>query len=176
MCVSNRIPGSALAPAACFARSSHCGDRGLAASARQVEGLRSGYETEVGQACHLKEGPPDIAGERGTLQQVAFALGRRSDQASVTPRFSRITARRSDLAIGSAFPSVDPTPFYARYGDNAWAAVKAYLDTASDQAAAPIIEKYRGVLAAADVFVVSTAFVILESMRLDLGVGIQIHP
>jgi uncharacterized membrane protein (DUF441 family) len=32
-----------------------------------------------------------------------------------------------------------------------------------------------GVLAAADVYTASTTFVILESVRLDLGVGSQIH-
>jgi len=33
-----------------------------------------------------------------------------------------------------------------------------------------------GVLAAADVYTASTAFIILESIRLDLGVGSQVHP
>jgi glyoxylase-like metal-dependent hydrolase (beta-lactamase superfamily II) len=78
--------------------------------------------------------------------------------------------------VRTALATVDPMPFYAKYGDNAWAAVKAYLDTASEQAAAPVIKKYTGVLAAADVFVISTVFVILESMRLDLGIGLRIHP
>jgi len=39
-----------------------------------------------------------------------------------------------------------------------------------------VIEKYTGVLAAADVYTAGTAFLILESVRLDLGVGSQIHP
>jgi hypothetical protein len=34
---------------------------------------------------------------------------------------------------------------------------------------------YLGVLAAADVYTASTAFVILESVRLDLGAGSQVH-
>ena len=33
-----------------------------------------------------------------------------------------------------------------------------------------------GVLAAADVYTASTTFILLESIRLDLGVGSQIHP
>ena len=45
-----------------------------------------------------------------------------------------------------------------------------------DYAAAPVIPKYTGVLAAADVFTASSAFIILESIRLDLGYGSQIHP
>ena len=60
--------------------------------------------------------------------------------------------------------------------NNAWAAVKTYLDAVTDYAAAPVIAKYTGVLAAADVFTASTTFVILESIRLDLGVGSQVHP
>ena len=46
----------------------------------------------------------------------------------------------------------------------------------ADYAAAPVITKYTGVLAAADVFTASNAFIILESIRLDLGYGSQIHP
>lgn len=76
----------------------------------------------------------------------------------------------------TALSTVDPSPFYAKYGHNTWAAVKAYLDAASEQAAAPVAEKYAGVLAAADVFTVSTTFVILESLRLDSGAGRWIHP
>jgi glyoxylase-like metal-dependent hydrolase (beta-lactamase superfamily II) len=78
--------------------------------------------------------------------------------------------------VRTALATVDPMPFYAKYGDNAWAAVKGYLDTASAQAAAPVVKKYTGVLGAADVFITSTVFVILESMRLDLGEGLYLHP
>jgi hypothetical protein len=73
-------------------------------------------------------------------------------------------------------PTVDPAPFCAKYGHNTWAAVKAYLDAASEQTAAPVAEKCAGVLAAADVFTGSTTFVILESLRLDSGAGLRIHP
>ena len=43
-------------------------------------------------------------------------------------------------------------------------------------AAAPVIEKYTGVLAAADVFTESTTFQVLQSIRLDLGYGSWVHP
>lgn len=76
----------------------------------------------------------------------------------------------------AALSTVDPMPFYAEYGDNTWAAVKAYLDTATKYAAAPVARKYAGVLGAADVFIASTTFVILESLRLEAGVGLRIHP
>lgn len=42
-------------------------------------------------------------------------------------------------------------------------------------AAAPVVKKHLGVLAAADVYTASTTFVILESIRLDLGTGSQVH-
>jgi hypothetical protein len=45
-----------------------------------------------------------------------------------------------------------------------------------DYAAAPVIQKCTGKLAAADVYTASTAFLLLDSVRLDLGVGSQIHP
>ncbi|HEY0472047.1 MAG TPA: MBL fold metallo-hydrolase [Kribbella sp.] len=84
----------------------------------------------------------------------------------------------ADLVDGvkKALVAVDPTPFFTKYGDNTWAAVKTYQDAQADYAAAPVIKKYTGVLAAADVYTASTAFLILESVRLDLGVGSQVHP
>jgi glyoxylase-like metal-dependent hydrolase (beta-lactamase superfamily II) len=84
----------------------------------------------------------------------------------------------TDIAdnVRTALSTVDPTPFFAKYGNNSWAAVKTYLDAVSEQAAAPVVAKYTGVLAAADVFTASNAFSILESIRLDLGFGSQIHP
>jgi glyoxylase-like metal-dependent hydrolase (beta-lactamase superfamily II) len=77
--------------------------------------------------------------------------------------------------VKKALAAVDPTPFFTKYGDNSWAAVKTYQAAQVDYAAAPVIKKYTGVLAAADVYTASTAFIILESIRLDLGYGSQIH-
>ena len=84
----------------------------------------------------------------------------------------------TDIAASArtALATVDPTPYFVKYGPNAWAAVKTYLDAVTDHAAAPVIAKYTGVLAAADVFTASSTLVILESIRLDLGVGSQVHP
>ncbi len=83
----------------------------------------------------------------------------------------------ADLSAGvrTALTTVDPTPFFVKYGNNSWAAINGYLDAVADSAAAPVIQKYTGVLAAADVFTASTALWILESIRLDLGVGIQVR-
>ena len=77
-----------------------------------------------------------------------------------------------------ALASVNPVPFYVAAGENAWAGVKAHLDTVTDRAAAPIIAKYTGVLAAADieVFTKTTTFQIMQSLRLDKGPSGPVHP
>src|SRR6266702_1578159 len=61
----------------------------------------------------------------------------------------------ADIAESSrkAIDSVDLTPYFVQ------------------AAAAPVIEKYTGVLAAADVFTESTTFQVMQSIRLDLGYG-----
>ena len=84
----------------------------------------------------------------------------------------------ADIAASArqALDTVDPTPYFVNYGENSWAAVKGYLDAVTDAAAAPVVAKYTGVLAAADVFTASTTFWVMESIRLDLGYGSQVHP
>jgi hypothetical protein len=54
--------------------------------------------------------------------------------------------------------------------------VRGYLYGTTAAAAAPVIEKYTGVLAPADVFTASTTFHVIQSIRLDLGYGSQVHP
>jgi glyoxylase-like metal-dependent hydrolase (beta-lactamase superfamily II) len=76
----------------------------------------------------------------------------------------------------NALDTVDPTPFFLKYGDNTWAAVRGYLDAVTAAAATPVIDKYTGVLAATDVFTASTTFHVMQSLRLDLGYGSQVHP
>jgi glyoxylase-like metal-dependent hydrolase (beta-lactamase superfamily II) len=77
-----------------------------------------------------------------------------------------------------ALGRVDPTPYFVKYGANVWAAVKAYLGAVTELATKPVVAKYTGVLASADVeeFTYSTTFMIMQSMRLDLGAGSQVHP
>jgi glyoxylase-like metal-dependent hydrolase (beta-lactamase superfamily II) len=81
-----------------------------------------------------------------------------------------------DASIRTTLDTLDPTPYFMNYGANSWAALKGYLDACADTAAAPVIEKYTGVLAAADVFTPSTAFQVMQSIRLDLGYASQVHP
>jgi glyoxylase-like metal-dependent hydrolase (beta-lactamase superfamily II) len=98
-------------------------------------------------------------------------LGNRDDVA-LHQQYVADIAANARTALGR----VDPTPYFQKYGENVWAAVKGYLDAVTDSAAAPVIAKYTGVLAAADVFTTSTTFWVLESIRLDLGFGSFVHP
>jgi hypothetical protein len=98
-------------------------------------------------------------------------LGTRDDVRLHQQYMADITA-----SVRTSLPTVDPTPYLHKYGDNPWAAVKGYLDQVTAVAAAPVIAKYTGVLAAADVFTASTTFWVLQSLRLDLGYGSQVHP
>jgi glyoxylase-like metal-dependent hydrolase (beta-lactamase superfamily II) len=84
----------------------------------------------------------------------------------------------ADIVASShtALDTVDPTPYFVKYGENTWAAVRGYLDAVAAAAATPVIEKYTGVLASADVFTASTTFHVMQSIRLDLGYGSQVHP
>ncbi|MEV8615071.1 MBL fold metallo-hydrolase [Amycolatopsis sp. NPDC051373] len=74
-----------------------------------------------------------------------------------------------DAAVRDASETVDPAPYFQKYGasGNAWAIFKTYLDAVSRRAAEPVIAKYTGTLAAADVFTVDNAFAMLESHRID---------
>jgi hypothetical protein len=96
-------------------------------------------------------------------------------------------ATREDVAVHQAYiadieasaqealAAVDPIPFYMAAGENAWAGVKANLDTITERAAAPVVAKYTGVLAAADIeeFTYTTTFQIMQSLRLDTGLGVS---
>ena len=84
----------------------------------------------------------------------------------------------ADIAESSrkAIDTVDYTPYFAKYPDNPWAAFRGGLEETVAIAAAPVIEKYTGVLAAVDVFTESTTFQVLQSIRLDLGYGSWVHP
>ena len=75
-----------------------------------------------------------------------------------------------------ALDTVDPTPYFQKGGANVWAGVKGYLNAVGEATAAPVIEKYTGVLAAADVFTPDVAFWLMESIRLNRGYGLQVHP
>ena len=84
---------------------------------------------------------------------------------------------RGELA-GKPWPASTRSPYYVQAGVNVWAGVKGHLDAVTERAAAPVIAKYTGVLAAADieVFTRTTTFAIMQSLRLDKGPSGPVHP
>jgi glyoxylase-like metal-dependent hydrolase (beta-lactamase superfamily II) len=83
-----------------------------------------------------------------------------------------------EASARAALASVNPVPYYVHYGANVWAGVKGHLDAVTEQAARPVIAKYTGVLAAADIeaFTLTTTFQIMQSLRLDRGPSGPVHP
>jgi glyoxylase-like metal-dependent hydrolase (beta-lactamase superfamily II) len=83
-----------------------------------------------------------------------------------------------EASAREALAGVDPVPFYVAGGENFWAGVKGHLDAVTERAAAPVIAKYTGVLAAADIgeFTYTTTFQIMQSLRLDNGPSGPVHP
>jgi glyoxylase-like metal-dependent hydrolase (beta-lactamase superfamily II) len=119
---------------------------------------------------------PDIALSYPWTHFICGHLGRLATREDVALHQQYI----ADIETSSreALASVNPVPYYMRYGENAWAGVKAHLDTVTERAAAPVIAKYTGVLAAADieVFTKTTTFAIMQSLRLDKGPSGPVHP
>jgi glyoxylase-like metal-dependent hydrolase (beta-lactamase superfamily II) len=111
----------------------------------------------------------DVAMSYAWQTLVAGHLGRLGTRADVDVQRQYV----ADLAASAraTLASLDPTPFFEKYGPagNSWAIFKAYLDAASRQAADPVVAKYTGRLAAADVFTFDSAYVMLESLRIDAG-------
>jgi glyoxylase-like metal-dependent hydrolase (beta-lactamase superfamily II) len=85
-----------------------------------------------------------------------------------------------EASVRSVYGSLDPTPYFQKYGPtgNAWAIFQTFLDAVAENAAAPVISKYTGTLAAADVYTVSNAWTLMESLRIDTGFlgAFGIHP
>ena len=83
-----------------------------------------------------------------------------------------------EASAQEALASVNPVPYFMKYGENAWAGVKGYLNEVTERTAAPVIAKYTGVLAAADieVFTRTTSFAIMQSLRLDRWPSAPVHP
>jgi glyoxylase-like metal-dependent hydrolase (beta-lactamase superfamily II) len=121
-------------------------------------------------------GAPQIALSYPWTHFICGHLGRLATRDDVAVHQSYI----ADIEASSreALASVNPVPYYVHYGQNAWAGVKAHLDEVTERAAAPVIAKYTGVLAAADieVFTRTTTFAIMQSLRLDKGPSGPVHP
>ena len=118
-------------------------------------------------------GAPAIALSYPWTHLISGHLGRLATRDDVAVHQAYIADIEASAA--EALAAVDPLPFYIAAGENFWAGVKAHLDTVTERAAAPIVAKYTGVLASADieVFTWTTTFAIMQSLRLDRGLGVS---
>lgn len=119
---------------------------------------------------------PSIALGYSWTHYIGGHLGRLGtrDDIELHQRYVADVIQFAELALGT----VDPTPYFVKYGANAWAGVKTYLDAVTAVAAEQVIAKYTGILAAADIkeITYSTTLHVLQSRRLDFGLGSQVHP
>jgi glyoxylase-like metal-dependent hydrolase (beta-lactamase superfamily II) len=134
------------------------------------------YNTNLSDDVIGYMGAPAIALSYPWTRLISGHLGRLATRDDVAVHQQYIAD--IDASAKEALAAVDPVPFYAHYWPNVWAGVKAHLDTVTERAAAPVIAKYTGVLAAADigVFTTSTTFAIMQSWRLDRGHSGPVHP
>ncbi|GAB2513702.1 MBL fold metallo-hydrolase [Nocardia heshunensis] len=119
---------------------------------------------------------PGQALEYSWTKLIGGHLGRLGTRADVELHQAYI----ADIVAASyqALESVDPTPYLAKYPPNHWGWVNGYLEEVTRTASESVVSKYTGVLAAADIepLTYTTTFMIMQSLRLDKGVGSQIHP
>ena len=134
------------------------------------------YNTNLSEDVQGYMQAPDIALSYSWSHLISGHLGRLATRADVTLHQQYI----ADIEASSreALASVNPVPYYMHYAENFWAGVKGHLDAVTERAAAPIIAKYTGVLAAADIeeFTLTTTFAIMQSLRLDKGPSGPVHP
>jgi hypothetical protein len=134
------------------------------------------YNTNLSEDVPGYMGAPAIAMDYPWRHLISGHLGRLATRDDVELHQRYIADIEASAA--DALASVDPVPFYTHYWPNFWAGVKAHLDAVTERTAAPVIAKYTGVLAAADieVFTRTTAFAIMQSLRLDRGPSGPVHP
>jgi glyoxylase-like metal-dependent hydrolase (beta-lactamase superfamily II) len=134
------------------------------------------YNTNLSEDVIGYMGAPAIAMDYPWRHLISGHLGRLATRDDVELHQRYIADIEASAA--DALASVDPVPFYTHYWPNFWAGVKAHLDAVTERTAAPVIAKYTGVLAAADieVFTRTTAFAIMQSLRLDRGPSGPVHP
>jgi glyoxylase-like metal-dependent hydrolase (beta-lactamase superfamily II) len=134
------------------------------------------YNTNLSEDVQGYMQAPEIALSYPWSHLISGHLGRLATREDVAMHQQYI----ADIEASSreALASVNPVPYYMHYGENVWAGVKGHLDAVTERAAAPVIAKYTGVLAAADIeeFTITTTFAIMQSLRLDKGPSGPVHP
>jgi glyoxylase-like metal-dependent hydrolase (beta-lactamase superfamily II) len=134
------------------------------------------YNTNLSEDVIGYMGAPDIALSYSWTHLISGHVGRLATRDDVAVHQQYI----ADIEASSkeALASVNPVPFYVDAGANVWLGIKGHLNAVTERAAAPIIAKYTGVLAAADIeeFTLTTTFAIMQSLRLDRGPSGPVHP
>src|SRR5580692_208605 len=134
------------------------------------------YNVNLSEDVQGYMGAPEIALSYPWTHLISGHLGRLATREDVALHQQYI----ADIEESSreALQSVNPVPYYVQGGQNVWAGVKGHLDAVTERAAAPVVAKYTGVLAAADIeaFTMTTTFAIMQSLRLDKGPSGPVHP
>jgi glyoxylase-like metal-dependent hydrolase (beta-lactamase superfamily II) len=134
------------------------------------------YNTNLSEDVIGYMGAPAIARSYPWTHLISGHVGRLATRDDVAVHQQYI----ADIEASSreALASVNPVPFYVEAGANVWLGIKGHLNAVTERAAAPVIAKYTGVLAAADIeeFTTTTTFAIMQSLRLDKGPSGPVHP
>jgi glyoxylase-like metal-dependent hydrolase (beta-lactamase superfamily II) len=119
---------------------------------------------------------PDIAQSYSWSHFISGHVGRLATREDVALHQQYIAD--IEAASREALANVDPVPYYMHYGENFWAGIRGHLNAVTERAATPVIAKYTGVLAAADIvdYTWTTTFAIMQSLRLDKGPSGPVHP
>ena len=122
------------------------------------------YNTNLSEDVIGYMGAPDIALSYPWTHLISGHVGRLATRDDVAVHQQYI----ADIEASSreALASVNPVPFYVNAGANVWLGIKGHLNAVTEAAAAPVIAKYTGVLAAADIeeFTYTTTFAIMQSL------------
>ena len=134
------------------------------------------YNTNLSEDVPGYMGAPAIALDYPWTHFICGHLGRLATRDDVAVHQQYIAD--IEASAREALASVDPVPFYTAAWPNFWAGVKGHLDAVTERTAAPVVAKYTGVLAAADIeiFTYTTSFAIMQSLRLDSGPSGPVHP
>jgi glyoxylase-like metal-dependent hydrolase (beta-lactamase superfamily II) len=134
------------------------------------------YNTNLSEDVPGYVGAPAIALDYPWRHLISGHLGRLATREDVAVHQQYIAD--IEASAREALASVNPVPLYMHYGENVWAGIRAHLKAVTDRAAAPVVAKYTGVLAAADIeeYTWTTTFAIMQSLRLDSGPSGPVHP
>ena len=134
------------------------------------------YNTNLSEDVIGYMGAPAIALSYPWTHLISGHVGRLATRDDVAVHQQYI----ADIEASSkeALASVNPVPYYVDAAPNFWLGIKGHLNAVTEAAAAPVIAKYTGVLAAADIeeFTYTTTFAIMQSLRLDKGPSGPVHP